>query len=341
MKHRQKLPANPSSGTEKIVQFTSTVITAKLDAGQTAGEPPNPAAGALSALANGYMSASHATATMAAYALDVKMFELAGGTVPATPTQIVEFLAAFAGKLAVATLERRLTGIHRAHLERGLLSPVYDETVKKTMAGIKRTFGTRQRQVRPILKDDVLRMLVMVDRQKPNKAARDAALLLLGFAGAFRRSELASIQCQHLTAHDGGIEVLLPRSKTDQSGAGRTVFIPYANGDRCPVLALHGWLSVSGIETGYVFRGVDRHDRVAIEPLTAQSVALIVKNAVGKVGGPVAETSGHSMRAGYCTQAAIAGLQPFQIREQTGHTSDATLARYIRPVAKRKIPSLL
>lgn len=124
---------------------------------------------------------------------------------------------------------------------------------------------------------------LMVDRQKPNKAARDKALLLLGFAGAFRRSELVSIQCQHLTAHDGGIEVLLPRSKTDQSGAGRTVFIPHANGDRCPVLALHEWLTISNIESGYVFRAVDRHDRVANAPLTAQSVALIVKNAIGKV----------------------------------------------------------
>lgn len=341
MKKLQKSPANSSSGTGKVFRFPPTVMTAKIDADQTAAEPPNSAASALSALANDYMAASHASATMAAYALDVKMFELAGGTVPATATQIVEFLAAFAGKLAVATLERRLTGIHRAHLERGLVSPVYDEAVKKTMAGIKRTFGTRQRQVRPLLKDDVLRMLVMVDRQKPKKVARDTALLLLGFAGAFRRSELVSIQCQHLTAHDGGIEVLLPRSKTDQSGAGRTVFIPHANGDRCPVLALRDWLSISNIESGYVFRAVDRHDRVANAPLTAQSVALIVKNAIGKVGGPITEMSGHSIRAGYCTQAAIAGLQPFQIREQTGHTSDATLARYIRPVAKRKIPSLL
>lgn len=90
-----------------------------------------------------------------------------------------------------------------------------------------------------------------------------------------------------------------------------------------------------------MFRGVDRHDRISSAPLTAQSVALIVKNAIGKVGGPAADISGHSMRAGYCTQAAIAGLQPFQIKEQTGHTSDAALARYIQPVSKRKIPSLL
>lgn len=238
MKNAQKMCAAPPSGTGKILRFRPAGAATTSDASETVAEPPNPATNALSALANGYIAASHSSATVAAYALDVKMFELAGGTIPATGTQIVEFLAEFAGKLAVATLERRLIGIHRAHLERGLISPVYDEAARMTMAGIKRTFGTRQRQVRPTLKDDVLRMLVMVDRQKPKKAARDRALLLLGFAGAFRRSELVSIQCQHLTAHDGGIEVLLPRSKTDQSAAGRTVFIPHANGDRCPVLAL-------------------------------------------------------------------------------------------------------
>ncbi|MNL04839.1 Tyrosine recombinase XerC [compost metagenome] len=307
----------------------------------TAAKPSNLTADAPSALANGYMAASQSSATAAAYALDEKMFRAAGGSIPASPVQIVEFLAAFAGQLAVATLERRLIGIHHAHVERGFASPVHDPVVKKTMAGIKRTFGVRQRRVRPILKDDLVAMMVMSDRQRPKKAARDKALLLIGFAGAFRRSELVAIKREHVTEHSNGFEILLVRSKTDQSGVGRTVFIPQANGDRCPVLALQEWLTISGIGTGYIFRGVDRHDRIADEPLTAQSVALIIKSAIGKVGGREADVSGHSMRAGYCTQAAIAGLQPFQIREQTGHTSDATLARYIRPVAKRKIPSLL
>ncbi|MDP9877809.1 integrase [Variovorax boronicumulans] len=306
-----------------------------------AAKPAESIADAPSALANGYMAASQSSATAAAYALDEKMFCAAGGSIPASPVQIVEFLAAFAGKLAVATLERRLIGIHHAHVDRGLVSPVHDAGVKKTMAGIKRTFGVRQRRVRPILKDDLVAMMVMSDRQRPKKAARDKALLLIGFAGAFRRSELVAIKREHLIEHSSGIEILLVRSKTDQSGAGRTVFVPYANGDRCPVLALQEWLTISGIGTGYIFRGVDRHDRIADEPLTAQSVALIIKNSIGKVGGREADVSGHSMRAGYCTQAAMAGLQPFQIREQTGHTSDATLARYIRPVLKRKIPSLL
>ena len=130
----------------------------------------------------------------------------------------------------------------------------------------------------------------MSDRQKPKKAARDKALLLVGFAGAFRRNELVAIRREHLTQHSNGVETLLMRSKTDQSGAGRTVF-PYANGDRCPVLALQEWLKISGIEAGYVFRGVDRHDRIAVEPLTAQSVALIIKDAIrkGLPGEPVRE----------------------------------------------------
>ena len=131
------------------------------------------------------------------------------------------------------------------------------------------------------------------------------------------------------------------RSKTDQEGAGRTCFIPYANGDRCPIKALKQWQELTGIRSGWLFRAVDRHDNVSEKPLSAQSVALIVKDAVRRVGGDPSAVSGHSLRAGYCTQAAMAGLQLWQIRDQTGHTSDLMLARYIRPVAKRKLPSLL
>ncbi len=105
--------------------------------------------------------------------------------------------------------------------------------------------------------------------------------------------------------------------------------------------ALTHWLKVSEINEGFVFRAVSRHDRVAQQGLSAQSVALVVKASVARVGGDVNRVSGHSLRAGYCTSAAEKGLQPWQIREQTGHKSDVTLAKYIRPVARRKIPSLL
>ena len=220
-------------------------------------------------------------------------------------------------------------------------SPARDAPVKQAMAGIRRTSGTRQRQAKAIVKDDLLEMLMMVDQRKPRQAARDRALLLIGFAGEFRRSDLVAIRCEDITDHATGVEILIRRSKADQAGAGRTVFIPHAKGARCPVNALRQWLELAGIASGLVFRPVSRHDQVGSVALSAQSVALIVKAAVKRIGGEPAIVSGHSLRAGYVSTAAEAGLQPHQIKEQTGHRSDAMLARYIRPVARRKISSLL
>lgn len=291
--------------------------------------------------ANQYIDAAQSEATKHGYATDVRQFLKMGGSIPATPEQVMQYLADVATTLAVATIQRRLIAIHKAHIDISLPSPVSHPQVKRTMQGIRRTIGTRQRQVKALVKDDLLEMLVMVDQQKQNKAARDKAILLIGFAGAFRRSELVSLRCEDLTMHPNGVEILLRHSKTDQEKAGRTVFIPHANGDRCPIKALALWREVAGIDSGWLFRAVNRHDQVSDTPLTGQSVALIIKAAVRRVGADPKVVSGHSLRAGYCTQAAIIGLTPWQIREQTGHKSDATLARYIRPVAKRKIPSLL
>ena len=295
-----------------------------------------------SAAAEQFMAASQSAATKRAYTSDLKHFFASGGAIPASPAALAEYLAQCAINLSVATLERRLTAIHKAHLEKSLDSPARSETVKRVMQGIRRTLGTKQRQVQPMVKDDLLAALVMIDREKmPIKAARDRALLLVGFASAMRRSELVAVRVEHLTHLTNGVEIFLPSSKTDQEGHGRTVFIPHANGDRCPVGALEHWLRISGINEGFVFRAVSRHDRVARQGLSAQSVALVVKASIERVGGDAKKVSGHSLRAGYCTSAAEKGLQPWQIREQTGHKSDVTLAKYIRPVARRKIPSLL
>ena len=268
-----------------------------------------------SATAEQFIAASQSAATKRAYASDLKHFFANGGAIPATPVLLAEYLAHCAEKLSAATLERRLTAIHKAHLEKSLESPARSETVKRVMQGIRRTLGTKQRQVQPIVKDDLLAALVMIDRQK--------------------------MPVEHLTYLTNGVEIFLPSSKTDQEGRGRTVFIPHADGERCPVRALANWLELAEINEGFVFRAVSRHDRIARHGLSAQSVALVVKASVERVGGDSKKVSGHSLRAGYCTSAAEKGLQPWQIREQTGHKSDVTLAKYIRPVARRKIPSLL
>lgn len=293
----------------------------------------------------GYTQAAQSASTSRSYAQDVKHFKAHGGKIPATPEMVAEYLAQFAEVLAVATLAHRLIAIHKAHTDKGLHSPVKDRLVKRTLQGIRRTFGVAQKQARALVKDDLLELLVLVAKQKPLKAARDKAVLLLGFAGAFRRSELVALRVEDITPHAHGIELLIRRSKTDQEGAGRMVFVPMAKSpERCPVQALARWLELAGIGEGPLFRAVNRHDRVVrSQALTPQSVALIVKAAVGQAQGVEAArtVSAHSLRAGFVTEAATVGLSTSAIMGQTGHKSLEMVYRYVRPVQKRQIPSLL
>lgn len=307
----------------------------------TTKKPPEAVLSGFSAVADGFLAAAQSDATKRAYAGDIRHFLVNGGTIPSSPRQLAEYLAKFAKKHAVATLRRRLIAIHKAHLDIFHISPVMDREVKMIMQGIRRTLGTRQRQVRPIVRDVLLDTLVATDRQKPVKAARDRALLLVGFAGAFRRSELVAIRLEHISEVDAGIEIFLPVSKTDQEQQGRVVFIPYANGERCPVTELAQWLAMAGIQEGYVFRAVNRHGQVSDVPLVPASVARIVKASVHRGGGSSTDFSAHSLRAGYCTQAAVNGIPPWQIKLTTGHKSDGTLSKYIRPITRRKVTSLL
>lgn len=290
-----------------------------------------------------YMAASQASATNRAYASDLRHFLGHGGTVPCRPKRLAKYLAESANDgLAVATLERRITAIHKAHIDQKLASPAHSEIVRQTMRGIRRTVGTKQRQVKPLTKDDLLAVLETIESvHMPVRAARDRAILLVGFASAARRSELVGVCVEHLTFSPAGLEIELPVSKTDQERHGRTVFIPRARGSHCPVTALMHWLKTAGIRTGYVFRSVNRYEGIAKQGLTPQSVALIVKAAMAQTGVDAHNFSGHSLRSGYCTSAAEQGLQSWQIRAQTGHSSDVTLARYIRSTARQSTSSLL
>ncbi len=289
-------------------------------------------------------AAAKSASTRESYRKALKHFYAKGYAIPCNEKQVAEYIAALATTHKVATIEHRLNAISQASIEGGHVSPALSPLVKRTMAGIRRTYGQPQRRVKALVKDDLLEALALSDQQPPLKAARDRALLLVGFAGAFRRSELVSLKVADLTYSEAGLDILLRRSKTDQTGQGRTVFIPFAKSNRCPIQALQSYLTLAGIakEDSTIFRSVSRHDTLG-KALSPQSVALIVKSCVGRVQGKSARStfSGHSLRAGYVTQAAMVGLQPWQIKETTGHRSDTTLAKYIRPVQRRKIPSLL
>lgn len=300
----------------------------------------------LSNLVKTYAAAAQSESTRQSYAQDIKHFKAWGGKVPATERMVAEYIAAYGGELKIATLEHRLIAIHREHQDRGLESPVKKQLVKQTMEGIRRSFGVAPRRVRALGKDTLIEVLVSVATQRPLKAARDKSMLLLGWAAALRRSELAALTVEDLTAYGHGVELLIRKSKTDQRGEGQTVFVPMAKSeDHCPVMALKAWLELAGITTGPLFRQVSRHDHlVGTSGLTPQAVAQVVQAAVRTAKGPeVARTvAGHSLRAGYVSTGVEMGIPVTEIMRVTRHKSVAVLLNvYVREIEKRRTQSLL
>ena len=163
------------------------------------------------------------------------------------------------------------------------------------------------------------------------QSRRDRALLLLGFAGAFRRSELVAIDLGDLEFNRDGLVVTVRRSKTDPEGQGRRVGIPFGSHlQTCPVRATQAWLEFLDVPSGPVFRPIDRHGHIGTSRLSDKAVALIVKRSAGAAGLPAADLAGHSLRAGLATSAAAAGVSERAIMAQTGHRSVATVRKYIR-----------
>ncbi len=159
---------------------------------------------------------------------------------------------------------------------------------------------------------------------------RDKALLLLGFAGAFRRSELVDLQIEDLKLVRDGYIVKLKRSKTDQQGEGREVAIPYgSNPSTCPVRAMQDWINIGRLQEGPLFMPINRHGQKATEAMTSHAVAVIIKKYAPNREMAM-ELSGHSLRAGFATTAAMAGVQEYAIMKQTGHKRSDTLKKYIR-----------
>ena len=159
---------------------------------------------------------------------------------------------------------------------------------------------------------------------------RDRSLILLGFSSAFRRSELIGLDTADLDFGRDGLTVLLRRSKTDQTGAGRKVGIPYgSNPDSCPVRCLKAWIESSAIDVGPVFRSINRHGHVQPGRLSDIDVARIVKKLATRAGLDAAKYARHSLRAGHATSAAIAGASERSIMP-TGHQSVQMVRRYIR-----------
>lgn len=248
---------------------------------------------------------------------------------PSDPASLILYLTELSGKAKVATLTRRLSAISQAHQLAGHSSPTQDARVRTVMAGIRRLKGTAPEIKRPVLVAELKTILENLPASL--LGTRDRALLLLGFSGAFRRSELVALDVEHLTENRDGIVVMIGRGKTDQEGQGRTVGIPRGREEAtCPVHALELWCAAGHIETGALFRVMNRHGQVLPKRLSGEGVALVLKRWVEALGYDPKTFGAHSLRAGLATSAAAAGKSERAIMQQTGHKSVAMVRRYIR-----------
>ena len=294
------------------------------------------------ARAKAYGRAAKSTSTRREYARDWADFERYCQTrnlvaLAAEPQTVARYVAGLAGALRIATIRRRIVAISQVHQECGLETPTTHKVVREVLTGIANTHGATVRQ-KEALTLDLLRATLLTLQRDRNalKATRDRALLLLGFAGAFRRSELAALDVEDLLFDRRGLTVTLRRSKTDQTGVGRAVAIPVVNVDTlCPVRAMREWLQRADVTEGAVFRTFSMPRRRG-EPSQLQAQRIDPKDVARLVQRVVrnahldGDFAAHSLRAGFVTSAAQKHVPEVDIQRVTGHRSVATLRRYVR-----------
>lgn len=247
---------------------------------------------------------------------------------PADPGTVALYLVDLADSLRISSLERRKASISKAHEFAGHASPVRHPAVQEVWRGLKRQKGTAPDKSAPVTME-ALRLLVATCGDDL-RGKRDRALLLLGFSGCFRRSELVAIEMADLSFVDEGLEVLVRRSKTDQEGKGIKKRIPYgSNLETCPIRSLKAWMDGAGIEDGKVFRAITRHSTVN-GSLSAQSVALVVKARAEQAGLDPEQFSGHSLRSGFATSAAKAGASTAELMQQGGWRTERIAIGYVQ-----------
>lgn len=283
---------------------------------------------AIPAIVTRYLIESTSEATRRGYDADVRKFLAWGGSVPASADQVALYVAENAGTLTAATLSRRLAAISKAHAVLGLPSPTSDLLVHSTMRGIRRIHRRNQKQAAPLLEADMQTIIADIDPSL--KGLRDRALLLLGFATACRRSELVALQMDDLADTTIGMAITIRSSKTDQFGEGRKIAIPRRADGLCAVAALEQWLQAANISAGHLFRAIDCRGKISTDGLSAQTVALVVKEYAARAGFDPARFSAHSLRAGHITNAVLAGQPTWRIKKFSGHRNDAVLNRYVR-----------
>jgi site-specific recombinase XerD len=288
------------------------------------------------AAADTYATASRAASTWRAYDSDWRIFTdwcqgVNLSALPAAPNTVAMFLAAEAQRgTAPSTLNRRLAAIRLMHLGARVPSPHDTVEVHEVMRGIRR-LSTRGVVKKEAAVDEQIKTMVDTCDATTYQGLRDRALLLLGFAGAFRRSELVALDVAHLQLREEGLLIMIERSKTDQEGEGQRVAIPRVpDSPYCPVQAVMNWLAAAGIEQGAIFRRVTKGNKLTEDRLTDQSVAHVIKKLAARAGMMASQYAGHSLRSGFLTSAAANRAIIFKMAAQSRHKSLDVLSGYVR-----------
>ena len=268
---------------------------------------------------------SKAQNTLRAYQADFKDFRLfciKNGLValPTEPKILSIYLTYLSSFCKFSTLKRRLASIKVIHKIKGHYLDTKHPIITENLLGIKRVHGVKQKSKKPLLISD-LKLIINQINEETNeiKKFKNKSLILIGFAGGFRRSELVSIEYDDIDFVPEGVKIFIKRSKTDQTGEGMTKAIPcFENSSYCPVIALKQWIEIAGIKSGKIFSISDK------------SVALIIKKYALLAGLDYTKYAGHSLRSGFATSTAEMGADERSIMAMTGHKTTQMVRRYIQ-----------
>jgi site-specific recombinase XerD len=269
---------------------------------------------------------SKSTNTLRAYQSDYNDFLLFCSkngfqAMPTQPKILSLYITHLASYSKYSTLKRRLASISIIHKTKGQYIDTKHPIIVENLMGIKRTIGSNQKGKKPLLINDLKLLIKAIDKSKEKniRKIRDKALVLIGFSGGFRRSELVDIEYEEIEFVEEGVKIFVKRSKTDQSGEGMTKAIPYFdNINFCPVKALNKWIVEAELKEGKIFNISDK------------SVALIIKKYANYAGLDAHRYAGHSLRSGFATSTAESGAEERNIMTMTGHKSTEMVRRYIK-----------
>ena len=284
------------------------------------------------------LKSSKANNTLRAYRSDFKDFgafcaKHGLNSLPTEPKIVSLYLTNLSKNSKISTLRRRLVSIGMVHKLKGHYLDTKHPIIIENLMGIRRVKGSIQKGKKPLLINHLKSIINVIDEQKIQeiKKLRDKSIILVGFGGGFRRTELISIDYEDLEFVAEGLKITIKKSKTDQYGQGMVKGLPFFNNKvYCPVTNLKQWLEISRINSGPIFRRFSKGSYLTDKRLTDQSVVLLMKEYLNLAGIENENFAGHSLRSGFATVAADSGADERSIMAMTGHKTTQMVRRYIR-----------